>query len=385
MTGKSDFGSVRRLPSGRWQAGYWHEGRRHLAAETFPDKKQAAEWLRNAGADISRGTWVDPAGGTVTFGEFVEHWLATRLVKGRPLSPATVQGYRGLLRRNILPRFERTPLRSISPEMVARWHADVIRDAGLDQAAKSYRVLRAVFTTAVRNDRIAKNPCRIEGAGIERTTERPLVDTGTVLDLADTITPRLRALVIVAGFAGLRVGEMLALTRADVDLVHRQVRVWASAQELVGVGRVVGDPKSSAGRRDVHLPTVAVEALDRHLAVYVAAEPGSWVFTGARGAALRRSRLSEAWHQAVAQVPAAPAGLHVHDLRHHAATMAARMPGITTRELMARIGHSSARASLIYQHAVEERDREVAAFIDGQVDQARQAPVAAVVPIGSRS
>jgi hypothetical protein len=48
----------------------------------------------------------------------------------------------------------------------------------------------------------------------------------------------------------------------------------------------------------------------------------------------------------------------------------AQMPGITTKELMARIGHSSPRAALIYQHAIAERDRQVAAFLEAQIGAA---------------
>jgi integrase len=70
---------------------------------------------------------------------------------------------------------------------------------------------------------------------------------------------------------------------------------------------------------------------------------------------------------AVAAVPVAPVGLHVHDLRHSAATMMARIPGVTTKELMERLGHASPRAALIYQHASAERDRQIADYLDGQV------------------
>ena len=82
--------------------------------------------------------------------------------------------------------------------------------------------------------------------------------------------------------------------------------------------------------------------------------------------------LSEAWQRAKATVGVDPA-MHTHDLRHHAATLMAQMPGITTKELMARIGHSSPRAALIYQHATAERDREVAAFLEGRLDATRPA------------
>ena len=52
-------------------------------------------------------------------------------------------------------------------------------------------------------------------------------------------------------------------------------------------------------------------------------------------------------------------GLRFHDLRHTAGTLAART-GATTKELIARLGHSSSNAALIYQHASADRDRSIA-------------------------
>ena len=62
-----------------------------------------------------------------------------------------------------------------------------------------------------------------------------------------------------------------------------------------------------------------------------------------------------------------------HALRRACATQFQMMPGITTKELMARIGHSSPRAALIYQHATAERDREVATFLEARFDAAKAA------------
>jgi hypothetical protein len=52
--------------------------------------------------------------------------------------------------------------------------------------------------------------------------------------------------------------------------------------------------------------------------------------------------------------------------------MMARLPGVTTKELMGRLGHASPRAALIYQHATAERDRQIADYLDGQVSAADQ-------------
>ena len=49
----------------------------------------------------------------------------------------------------------------------------------------------------------------------------------------------------------------------------------------------------------------------------------------------------------------------LHDLRHAGATLAA-WTGASTKELMARLGHSTPRAALRYQHAASRRDREIA-------------------------
>jgi hypothetical protein len=65
------------------------------------------------------------------------------------------------------------------------------------------------------------------------------------------------------------------------------------------------------------------------------------------------------------------------------ATLMARMPGITTKELMARIGHSSPRAALIYQHATEERHRAVASFLDEQLASASRTKRAPIVALGA--
>ncbi|MFD5227498.1 hypothetical protein ACFWJ5_02945 [Streptomyces qaidamensis] len=64
-------------------------------------------------------------------------------------------------------------------------------------------------------------------------------------------------------------------------------------------------------------------------------------------------------------------GLHSHDLRHTGDTLAAST-GASTRELMTRMGHSTARAALIYQHASAARDRLIADALSDLVDKGRK-------------
>ncbi len=354
--------------------------RGRVVTRTFKRRRDADRYATTIEADKLRRVVVDPRSGHVALEVYAKSWIATRLVKGKPLAALTVRGYEALLRRNILPAFGSTFLGDISVEAVRTWHAGLVEQHGSDAAAKSYRLLRAILNTAVSDDKILRNPCRVGGAGTEHRAERPMLDTATVLELADAIGERFRSLVLVAGFGGLRTGEMLGLCRRHVDLLHSRLEVRQQAQEVTGRGRIVTPPKSEAGNRTVALPAFVVEELVAHLDRFSQPGPDGLVFTGPTGGPLYRSQLSIAWGGALEMIGLE--GVRVHDLRHHAATLTARKPGVTTRELMARIGHSSPRAALLYQHATDERDREIAAFIDAHVAAIERPVGARVVGLG---
>jgi integrase len=118
----------------------------------------------------------------------------------------------------------------------------------------------------------------------------------------------------------------------------------------------------------VTLPTVAAEALAEHLSVYAEAGPDGLVFPAARRGPLRRSNFTRrVWDPATRAVGVE--GLRFHDLRHTAATLAVAA-GASTRELMARMGHSSSAAALRYQHVMAGRDAAIAAGLDELVQAA---------------
>lgn len=61
-----------------------------------------------------------------------------------------------------------------------------------------------MMNTAVDDERIKRNPCRVKGAGQHRTPERPVATIPQVFDFADVVPARFRALVLAATFTGLR-------------------------------------------------------------------------------------------------------------------------------------------------------------------------------------
>ncbi|MFE0400441.1 tyrosine-type recombinase/integrase [Streptomyces nigra] len=154
-----------------------------------------------------------------------------------------------------------------------------------------------------------------------------------------------------------------------MDLEAGALRVRRAVTELNNGEREIKAPKSAAGKRTVSIPSIIVADIREHLERY--AEPGAdgRVFIGAKGATPRRNHFNRLWHQACEA--AGVKGLHFHDLRHTGNTLAAST-GASTRELMARMGHSTARAALIYQHASADRDRLIAEALSGLVDRGRR-------------
>ena len=87
------FGSVRRLPSGRWQARYrTSDGRQHSAPETFATKADATRHLAQVETDLSRGQWSNPRLGRTTFAEWAARWEATTVNLDHAATSATVAG-----------------------------------------------------------------------------------------------------------------------------------------------------------------------------------------------------------------------------------------------------------------------------------------------------
>ena len=178
-----------------------------------------------------------------------------------------------------------------------------------------------------------------------------------LVELLNTIPVRYRGFLLLATFASLRFGELAALRRCDIDLDRCTVRVVRSLVQMNDGVLFEDEPKSRAGRRVVAFPREIAPELRWHLERFVEPGPDSRVFTGPKGGRLRRSNFRLIWNKA--RDAAGLSGLHLHDLRHTGNTMAAAT-GASLRELEERMGHSSTRAALIYQHATRERDEAIA-------------------------
>jgi len=358
--GHRGFGLLRRLPSKRWQASYvGPDTLRHNAPSTFVAKIDGEAWLAAESRMIERGTWMAPADrgspavAALTFGAYAATWLA-----GRTLKPRTRELYGSLLARRILPTLAPVALTAITPSLVRRWYADQGSTAPT-ATSHAYGLLKAILATAVADEHLAANPCRVRGAGSSRRVHKIRPATLTELDqLVAAMPDHYRLLILLAAWTGLRFGELTELRRGDVDIDNGVLRVRRAVAHVAGVGPVVGSPKSDAGVRDVFVPPHLGPLVREHLRSQIRGGRNGLLFPAADGTShLAPSSLYRRWRPA--RIAAGRPDLRFHDLRHTGAVLAAST-GASLSELMTRLGHSTPAAALQYQHTAGGRDRQIA-------------------------
>ncbi len=343
------------------------------APSTYKTKRDAQAFLAATRADIERGTWVAPETGRVPLRQYAEQWLEQK----RPtLRPRSYEGYEANLRLHILPKLGNKDLSKLEPGAIRAWRAELLAAGkpGAPTIAKCYRLLHAVLATALEDELIQKNPCVLRGASTERPAERPVVTVQQVYAIADAMGPSYRLMALLAAFTGLRLGELRALRRDRVDVADRTLKVVEQYQELSNGQLVLGPPKTDAGQRTVSIPEVVMPDLLEHLATYAGPGPHGLLFCGRQHQPIRRKSFYRHWNRATEA--AGVTGFHFHDLRHTGNTLAAAT-GASTKELMSRMGHASARAAIMYQHASRERDAALANALSELIVKNAATPVGA--------
>ncbi|RUP03021.1 MAG: site-specific integrase [Mycobacterium sp.] len=375
---RRQFGRLRELPSGRWQATYLHRGAVYKAAATFPTKDTATSWLQAEAdlIDLDRrrpGEWTPPAeraakrqAQKLTLRAYAKTWLEHRNVARR-----TRENYRYHLDTNILPVLGDMPLSEITTEDVRAWFSGLGTEYET-RNARAYGVLTALLNTAVDDGLLDRSPARIKGAATVKRTKHSvaLLEPAELAALADAMPEDLALTVLLAGWCGLRRGELFALTRADVGKGGATVKI-DKAVTYRERKYVCGAPKTRESNRTVTVPTHLRPALVEHLAKHVGRAKTALLFPDPEtGKFYTEGRFRLPFFAAREAI--GKDELHFHDLRHFGGVMAA-VAGGTTREVMDRLGHTTSSAAMRYQHVAAGRadmlaDRLSALAIPPKVD-----------------
>jgi integrase len=231
-----------------------------------------------------------------------------------------------------------------------------------DTVRTNVAVLRAVFNAAVDADLIDRSPVRQMRTRKSESRNRPTLTIEELLQLADAIGPRYRALVPVGGVLGLRWSEAIALRVSDINFLRKTLTVSQTISEVEGRLNVA-PTKSRSSRRTLSMPQFVVDELAEHLARRGHVGPDVLIFVGPKGGALRRTFAARTFNPAVVTAGLDP-DLTFHGLRHVAASLLVEA-GEHPRVIQQRLGHATSRLSMeLYAHVPEAADRDVATHLD---------------------
>jgi len=347
------FGRIRQERSGRYSAAYvGPDTKLHHAPRTYAQESDAEGWLAAERRKIDLGTWgaVERSDG-ITLKTYADRWI-----EQRNLRPRTHSLYRSMLDRLILPDLGDVKIVTLTPAKVRAWHSGLGAEHPT-RNAHAYALLHAICATAVADEVLDAQPCRIRAAmQTKRKRDVDVLTPAQVDKLASKMPAELRASVILAAWCGLRWGETAELRRKDVGKDAAVLRVRRAVTYRKGEF-TVGEPKTAAGVRDVSVPPHIRQVVKAHLKNHVAADPEALLFPMPDGGHMHGDNYRTPWEKARAAI--GKPNLRVHDLRHVGAVLAAQS-GATTAELMHRLGHTTPQMALRYQHVAEGRDAEIA-------------------------
>jgi integrase len=349
--------SIRRVihKSGRtsWQA-RWRDPAGEQRSRNFDRRVDAERHLTTVEARKLAGTYVDPRAGKVKLADFTEQTIVGWLNR-RDSTKARDDSYLNSL---ILPTFANMALGAVHPTDIRQWVAQLYTQGYAPATIReAFQLLSRIFSDAVQAGLIVRSPCRNVTLPRVESSEIRFLSPDEIGQLADTIDPRYRAMVLTAAYTGCRFGEIAALDIDHYDPDRRLIRIERSLSEVRGYLRI-SEPKTPAARRAITIPTWLPQLLDEHLTTYPAS-PDGLIFTAPEGGPIRRNTFrSRFWLPAVTDSVGPP--MRFHDLRHSHVALLIKQ-GTHPAVIAARLGHVSVKTVLdVYGHLSEGLDREAA-------------------------
>jgi integrase len=354
-------------------------------------RTRAEQELQNVLADVRRGIWTPPPDPAATpelreiptFHEFASEWFEAQKLeggrKGDGLTRAGAADLKWRLSCHLLPVFASKRLDEITVEDVDRYRRRKVAEGELGTTSinMTLTTLAAILEVAVEYELIARNVAKGKRRRLPAVKPRR-----TWLDRADHIAALLaaagqldvdarachgqrRALLATLVFAGLRIGEALALAWRDVDLARGVITVRAA--------------KTDAGIRKVAILPALRDELGGYRAGQREASGDALVFGTSNGKPqgatnVRRRVLAKAVELAngqltAAEVQALPTGLTPHSLRRTFISLLLEI-GENPRYVMGQAGHTTPHLTLaIYAQVMDRRDGEserLKALVNGE-------------------
>ncbi len=364
----SGEGSIRHRADGRWEGRYYVvENGRPVRRSVFgTTDKDVSRKLRTE--LTARDNGKPSPHGTETVATFLMTWLDG----ARPtIRPGTWRRYEQLTRLYLVPGLGRIRLVALGPHHVAKLYRDLL-DGDMTPANVHYvhRTLRRALGQAERWRLVTSNAAAVVTPPRAEHAEMHTLTADQVRRLLEFAPDRDRPLYLLAVSTGMRLGELLALRWAEVDLGTGSLRVVATLRHLSGEPATFATPKTPRSRRRVELSDSVVAALSAHKVTTIEERWRAgqlWndhdlVFPNLLGRPRGSSNIVRAFHPLLES--AGLPRIRFHDLRHTAATLMLGR-GVHAKLVSEMLGHASIAITLdTYSHALPSMHREAAQVME---------------------
>lgn len=319
-------GSVQRTPNGRWRA-RWRTPSGTHRSKTFTRQRDAERFVNRELVELEQGKagFADSKG---TVSSLIPPWWTG---KKPHLKPRTAEQY-DYCCRIIEARIGTIQLADLDKDRIQGFVNDLNTRYEPNTVKAIWNVLSLILQNGV--DRNKLRPVKAPSLPRVGATNLTIPTRDEVEALANVIDARVSAAIILAGYCGLRQGEVLALHARDVNLTDGWVFIHQAKNHTT---RALESTKTDKARR-VHLPTRVKTALATHIAEY----PGDELFPFSAG------EINVMWRHARKTIGVE--SVRFHDLRHCAASLMIHA-GWNVAQVSRQLGHASAAFTLTtYTH-----------------------------------
>ena len=346
-----------------WYAAFnytdWTGQSRHTCKRGFKTQREAKEYERSF-LDQGKNT------SDILFSSLVENYLEDMEHR---LKPTTMENKRFIIEGKLLPYFGRLKICDIDTIKIRKWQNELIsyRDEGGKPFSQTYlktvnNQLSALMNYAVSHYHLASNPCKAAGSiGKSKADEMHIWTQEQYEQFSSAIQKSSIKLAFdILFYTGIRCGELLSLTPADI-LPSKRIGINKNYAKVKGEDLFL-EPKTSKAKRCVSIPDFLYNDIREYISkIYgIGKEDRIFYFT--------KSALEKEIKRAAQKAGLQP--IRVHDLRHSHASMLIEL-GFSPLEIADRLGHESVKTTLdTYSHLYPDKDTKLA----DRLNQFRQMP-----------
>lgn len=341
----------------KWYANFyytdWLGEKKHKCKRGFVTKKEAQEWERS---------FLEKAAKTpsINFEDLYNNYMEDLSSR---LKPTTLHNKRQIFNLKLLPFFGSMKICDITPAIIRQWQNEMVNfryDNGKGYSQTHLRVmngqLSAILNYAVKFYNLERNPCHsTEYIGKSKAGKMNIWTTEQFeYFIRNEAKQHYRLVYSILFYCGLREGEVLALTPADISENESMLHVNKTFIEVEGTEYFL-TPKTETSQRDITMPQ---SLHDETLAYINDMKIGlhQQIFD------IKKSTLIKHFYNQAIKLGLPR--IRIHDLRHSHASMLIDM-GRDIMEVSERLGHTSPQTTWnIYAHLYPGKEKELAEELD---------------------